>query len=378
MAHPLFEDSDAPPSEPPEPVDAVAFPLSRILQDGPSSIQYRAIIDVANLEMDPEVARNIAISFKPALELAVAQSPDGSWRGEMLTTPKSADHGFANVGTIPAFRRLLEYGWDREAPPLIHARRLLFRLLAEDDDEDQLYELGREAGKDPDMIHRARTILREAAAAALAHAGYEADPRLRGAARRILSRVDDYLKSPLAEKPWVRSGNRLVLAAEAYPPSIHVLAMVAYMPLFRSEHHEQVSRLLAHVTKPAPRQDACQLIGKRVVPQPHLVLGDPLTTRTATESDVPFAVTWLELMARLQFLRHNDSWLQAYERLLSDRDRDLVWHPRRSAAQQPSTNPEAWPLFPLGRSDVEADRWLDVTLRIGLIARLLGKPIELI
>ena len=28
-------------------------------------------------------------------------------------------------------RRLLEYGWDREAPPLYHARRVLFRLLAE-------------------------------------------------------------------------------------------------------------------------------------------------------------------------------------------------------------------------------------------------------
>jgi len=150
------------------------------------------------------------------------------------------------------------------------------------------------------------------------------------------------------------------------------------MPLFRSEHHDQVSRLLAHVVKPAPRQDACQLVGKRVVAQPHLVLGDPLTTRTATESDVPFAVTWLELMARLQFMRHNDSWLQAFERLLSDCDRDHVWHPRRSAAQQPSTNPEAWPLFPLGRAEVEEDRWLDVTLRIGLIARLLGKPVELV
>jgi hypothetical protein len=88
----------------------------------------------------------------------------------MLSVPKQAGD-FTGVGTIPAVRRLLEYGWDRESPPLSHARRALFRLLAEDNDPAYLYELGPKS-KDEDSVRRGRMLLREAAAAALAQAGY--------------------------------------------------------------------------------------------------------------------------------------------------------------------------------------------------------------
>jgi hypothetical protein len=304
----------------------------------------------------------------------MTQDGDGTWGNSILAVPSSSDP--AAVGTVPAFRRLLEYGWDRESPPLIRARRVLFRLLAEDNHADQLYELRQACGTDLDLIHRARGILREAAAAALAHAGYEGDPRLRGAARRILGRVDAWLSSPAAEKPWVRVGNRQVLAADANPPSMNVLAMVAHMPLFRSEHHTQVSRLLAHVSQPQPRQEPYQLVGKHIVAQPHLVLGDPLGNRNVADADVPFALTWLELMARLQFLRRNDGWVHLFERFLDDRDRHFVWHPHRGSVKPTSENPDVWPLFPLDEGAAGEDRWSDVTFRLGLIARLLGRPIE--
>ena len=39
---------------------------------------------------------------------------------------------------------------------------------------------------DETLVRRGRMLLREASAAALAQAGYESDPRLRGAARRII------------------------------------------------------------------------------------------------------------------------------------------------------------------------------------------------
>jgi len=291
----------------------------------------------------------------------------------MLTVP---DAGEGRVGTIPAFRRLLEYGWDKDSPPLIRARRVLFRLLAEDEDADQLYEFREKTEGDPDLIRRSRMILREAAAAALAHAGYEGDPRLRGAARRILARADAYLSSPLAEKPWVRVGNRQVLAAEATPPSMHLLTMIAHMPLFRSEHHSQVNRLLTYLSQPLPRQEAFQQVGKHIVEQPHLVLGDPLSTRNIADADVPFALTWLELMARLGFLKRNDGWVSLFERFLDDRDRDYVWHPHRGTAKPQTTNPDVWAMFPLDEGTEGQDRWSDVTFRLGLIARLLGRPIE--
>jgi hypothetical protein len=292
----------------------------------------------------------------------------------MLAVPQS-DQDDA-VGTITACRRLLEYGWEPDSPPLVRARRVLFRLLAEDDDADQLYEFRAGAGDDRDLIHRARVILREAAAAALAHAGYEGDPRLRGAARRILSRVDAYLASPLAERPWVRVGNRQVLAAEAVPPSLPVLTMLAHMPLFRSENHQLVNRLFTHLAQPAPRQEAFQQVGKHLIAQPHLVLGDPLSGRNVPDGDVPFALTWLELMARLGFLRRHEGWVSLFERFLDDRDRDYVWHPHRGAARPYVTNPEVWVHFPLNDDRGGDEAWADVTFRLGLIARLLGRSIE--
>jgi hypothetical protein len=355
-------------------VDAVQFPLGWILRNASAAIQYRAIVDVAGFAHDRDAYRRLSLGFRPALRLAMEQGADGTWGDSMLVVPDGRSD--AKVGTIPAFRRLLEYGWDKDSPPLIRARRVLFRLLAEDNDADQLFEFREQAGTDPDLIHRARTILREAAAAALAHAGYEGDPRLRGAARRILARVDGYLASPLAEKPWVRVGNRQVLAAEASPPSVHVLTMIAHMPLFRSENHPSVNRLLTYVSRPQPRQEAFQLVGKHIVEQPHLLLGDPLSSRNIADADVPFALAWLELMARLGFLRRNDGWVSLFERFLDDRDRDFVWHPHRGTTKPQTTNHDVWAVFPLDEGMQGEDRWSDVTFRLGLIARLLGRPIE--
>ena len=345
-----------------------------MLSNASYAIQYRAITDVVGFSNEPDNYRKLVLAFPPALRLAMTQEADGTWGGSMLAIP--AEDGSTKVGTIPAFRRLLEYGWERDSPPLIRARRVLFRLLAEDDDVDQLYEFREGAAHDPDLIHRARSILREAAAAALAHAGYEGDPRLRGAARRILARVDSYLRSPLAERPWVRVGNRQVLAAEAAPPSIHALSMIAYMPLFRSENHSAVNRLLQHLAQPMPRQEAFQLVGSHIVAQPHLVLGDPLSSRSVADADVPFALTWLELMARLGFLRKNEGWVSLYERFLDDRDRDYVWHPHRGSVKPRTSNADVWAHFPLDEGSAGEDRWSDVTFRIGLIAKLLGRTIE--
>ena len=64
--------------------------------------------------------------------------------------------------------------------------------------------------------------------------------------------------------------------------------------------------------------------------QPHLVLGDFLPTRNIMDADMPTALAWLEIMARLGFLRRNEGWARLFDRLLDDRDRHGVWHPPRS------------------------------------------------
>ena len=182
--------------------------MTWLLDHASNAIRYRAITDVARLSGEiAHEASVLAYAYTPALTLAVAQSRDGIWNGSMLEVPSSRAEHFERVGTISAFRRLLEYGWNKDAPPLLRTRRVLFRLLAEDNDPAYLFELAPRDDEDGNIAHRGRSILREAAASALAQAGYEGDPRLRGAASRILDRIDSFLRSPLSHKPWVRVGN---------------------------------------------------------------------------------------------------------------------------------------------------------------------------
>jgi hypothetical protein len=295
----------------------------------------------------------------------------------MLSLPSNRSDHFEGIGTINAVRRLLEYGWDKDSPPLVHARRVLFRLLAEDEGSDFLFEL-RGKVDDEDVSRRGRAILREAAAAALAQAGYEGDPRLRGAARRIIERIAAYLRSPLAEKPFIRVGNQHVLPPEAAPPSIFALHMLAHMPLFRAEYHDAMALLYRHLSHDMPRQEPVQLCGKKVMSQPHLVMGDMLPNRNAADEDVVMAVAWLELMARLGFLRKNDNWCKLYDRFLDDCDEKGVWHPHKGIHAVRTSNPFLWASYPLEESLSGDERWTDITFRLGLIGRLSGRTIELV
>ncbi len=316
-------------------------------------------------------------SYRPAIRLAVTQSRDGMWNHSILSLPGRHANDFANIGTIPAVRRLSEYGWGADSPPLVLARRLLFRLLAEDNDPAFTFELASKT-RDDDLVRRNRGIFREAAAATLAQIGYENDPRLRGAARRILERTVIYLNSPLGEKPWMRVGNAHVLAPESAPPSIYTLTMLAHMPIFRHEHFSEVERIYDWITQPLPRQETVQLFGKKMVSQPHLIMGDVLPHRNAVDADVPFALLWLETMARLNFLRRNEGWNRLYERFVDDRDRNGIWHPHKGTDRPTTTHPWSWSIFPLDDGPAQESKWSDVTFRIGLIGKLLGREIELI
>lgn len=360
----------APPSPP------IRFPLTWLLDHAAPPIQYRSIVDVAKLPVPSgDSLASLPYAHRPALTLAAMQQADGTWNHAMLSIPSGRAEHFEGIGTIVAVRRLLEYGWDKDSPPLTQARRILFRLLAEDADPEFLFELGDGKTTDDDTARRARAILREAAAATLAQAGYEGDPRLRGAARRIIERVASYLRSPLAQKPFIRVGNQHVLPPEAAPPSVYALLMLAHMPLFRTEHHEAMELLYHHLSQPLPRQEPFQLCGKTIIAQPHLVLGDHLANRNVADEDVVTAVVWLELMARLGYLKRNDNWCKLFDRFLDDRDADGVWHPHKGMTAPKSANPFVWPMYPLEDHPSGDERWADVTFRLGLIARLAGRTI---
>ncbi len=352
------------------------IPVGWLLENGSPAVRARAALELARVG-DPTTVGNLAYAHAPALRLAVSQRRDGTWNGAMLATPPVDDATFAGIGTIPAVRRLLEYGWQADSPPLACARRLLFRLLAEDTDPAYLFELRDEAGGDEELVRRGRLVLREAAAATLAQMGFESDPRLRGAATRLLDRVSAWLRRPGAPERTPGERPRAeVLPGDAAPPSSHLLTMLAFMPHFRSEHQWEVDRLFAYLSELPPAGPVRQKCGDRVVEQPHLLLGDPLGERDVQKKSLPTTLAWLELFARIGYLRRGESWGRLLDQLLEMRDGNGVWK-RAIAGAAAVRDPFVWPTFPLG-DPAEASTWnADVTFRLGLIARLAGRRVEL-
>jgi hypothetical protein len=373
LTGPIFAPPPPPPLPPPTPA---TFAIGWMLDKASPAVQARALLDVARASVPPGLLSRVPYGSKRGWHLLLMQDSDGTWPAGMLTVPSGP--GLVGIGTIPAYRRLLELGWDPESPGLAATKRLLFRLLAEDEDPSFLAEM-MPATWDDDLIRRGRHILREAAAAALAQAGYESDPRLRGAARRLTLRIGAYLKSPLAQKPWVRIGNQHVLPAEVAAPSFHTLLMLAFMPHFRSEHHDVMDRLYTYLAQPWPRQQIVQQVGAHLLEQPHLVMGDFLATRNSMDADMPSALAWLEIVTRLGFLRKHEGWQRLFDRLLDDRDRKGVWHPPRSVVMPAEVPAWAWPVMPLDDSADPAEAAsVDVTFRLGLLSRLSGRGVELL
>jgi hypothetical protein len=67
-----------------------------------------------------------------------------------------------------------------------------------------------------------------------------------------------------------------------------------------------------------------------------------------------------------------------FDRFLDDRDPSGIWHPHKGMAAVRSTNPFVWPSYPLEEDLSGDERWTDVTFRLGLIARLAGRPLEVV
>lgn len=351
----------------------ITFPLGGVLRHGSLAVQYRALVDVARLEVPSSQLRALVYAQAPVIELAVTQQRDGTWHGAMLRLPNRGE-GLTGIGTVPAVHRLLELGVEPDFPALAAARRPLFRLLAEDNDPAYLYDL-REHARDPERRRFARLQLREAAAATLARLGHEQDPRLRGCANRMVQRVRDFLESPLAADPWIAAGGKRLLSPDASPPSLSLLVMLAYLPRFRQENHGFMQQLSRYLTQPPPQGEVWQAIGGALLERPQLVMGDPIGDGAGAAGSLMTTSFWLELLARLGMLDLVPSWVVAFERLVEARDRDGMWRPGRGKPPAPLAQPEQWPCYPLDpRTDGDAVA-AEITTRLGIIARAAGREI---
>lgn len=321
-----------------------------------------------------EAAQLGIVESKAAIAVIKKQKDNGVWGGNLLGLAASSVQGIKDVGTIPQYRRLLQLRWPRNTRPFKLADRVLFRLLSRDEDPALLFEFQKLVKQEPAAEPWARQISREAASAALAEAGYVEDPRLRGSGHRIASAVSQFLRSPLAEKPFIKAGKQILLHPEAYPPSWYSVAMLAAMPNLRRERAGFTERLGHYLAQPAPKKAFVIQVGKKTVKPQHLLLGDPIEADSkGYPEDIPLALHYLELLARMGALQWAPVATKVLARLLKDCDERGVWSPRNLRSQPKAGNKITWHYYPLqfGDKGVE-DREVDVTFRLALIATLLG------
>jgi hypothetical protein len=354
------------------------IPVTWLLENAGPSIRYRTYRELAPEGYgSPEVieAAHLAINdSKVALAVVKKQKDNGIWGGNLLGLASSAAQGIKDVGTIPQYRRLLQLEWPRASRPFKLADRVLFRLLSRDEDPSLLFEFLKSVKADPEAEEWARGIMREAASAALAEAGYGEDPRLRGSGHRIASAISQFLRSPLAEKPFIRSGAQTVLHPEAHPPSWYSVAMLAAMPNLQRERAGFTERLGHYLAQPAPKKPFVLEVGKKTVRPQHLILGDPIEADSkGFPKDLPLALHYIELLARMGALEWAPVATKVLARLLKDCDESGIWRPKNLRSLPKAGNKITYHYYPLHLDVKTAEgKEADVTFRVALIAKLLG------
>jgi len=315
---------------------------------------------------------------KAAAAVAKKQKDTGIWGGNLLGLAPSAAQGIKDVGTIPQYRRLLQLAWPLDGRPFKLADRVLFRLLTRDENPALLFEYQKLVAGEPAAGGWVRGVIREAASCALAEAGHVEDPRLRGSGHRIANAISQFLRSPLAEKPFLRGGKNVVLHPEAHPPSWYSVAMLGSMPNLQRERAGFTERLGHYLAQPAPKKAFGVQLGKKLVRPTHLLLGDPIEADSkGMPKDLPLALHYIELLARIGALHTAPVATKVLARVLKDCEANGVWNPKGLRSAPKALSKLTYHFYPL-HLEIKApeDRLVDVTFRLALIAKLLGWAVE--
>ena len=351
-------------------------PVSWLLEYGCPAIRYRTLTEIVPGTADPARLEALKVeidAYPQARQIAKKQKDTGVWGGNLLGVTPNKAAGIKDVGTLHQYRRLVELGWTQESRPLKLGSRLLFRLVSRDEDPKLLFEYQKYGASEIGVEPWVREVIREATAAALAHGGYGDDPRVRGAAHRIANEISQFLRSELVENPLVKVSGSWVLHPRAYPPTIFAVALLSLLPAVQRERAALVERLGGYLAQPGVKKAFGVLCGKRVFKPNFVLLGDPLkVTSSGQTDDLPFALYWMELLARLGVLQHSTTAPRLWARLLKDCDDRGVWSPKNLRAVPRRKSPWSYHAFPLQDGKSVESRQADVTFRMALIARLAG------
>lgn len=358
-------------------------PLTWLTEHGGPAIRTRTLLELAPPgSADPattaEAIRTTVLS-EAVSAVTTRQQENGLWGSNYLGFQASGRDNIDEPGTVAQYRRLLQLGVPTSTRPFRLADRLMFRTLSRDDDPVLYGEFFDSTVDDPDAAEWYRGLIREGISSALAEAGHEDDPRLRGAAHKILSQVSAFLRSDIADDPVIKRGSSAwQLHPEASPPSWWSVAMLAAMPSLQRERAGLVSRLGQYLSQPAPTKSFMITVGKTTMRPTHLLLGDPIEADAkGAPKDVPLALHFIELLASMGQLASSPSAVRALQTMLEELDAEGVWHPKNLRSQPKAISPVTHHYWPLALDDGElAHRQADITFRLALIARRLGWTLE--
>jgi hypothetical protein len=351
-------------------------PVSWLLEYGCPAIRYRTLTEIVPGTADPARLAALTVdidAYPPARQVAKKQKDTGVWGGNLLGVAPNKAAGIKDVGTLHQYRRLVELGWTQESRPLKLGSRLLFRLVSRDEDPKLLFEFQKYGAAEIGVEPWIREVIREATAAALAQAGFGEDPRVRGAAHRIANDISQFLRSELVENPLVKSGGAWVMHPKAYPPTIFSVTLLSLLPAVQRERAALVERLGGYLAQPGVKKSFSVACGKKLLKPNFVLLGDPLKVSSSGQTDdLPFALYWMELLARLGVLQHSTTAPRLWARLQKDCDERGVWSPKGLRTLPRRKSPWSYHCFPLQEGKNVESRQVDVTFRMALIARLAG------
>jgi len=357
-------------------------PLGWLLEHGNETIRVRINQDLVDSTMIPDetlqAATDAAVAAKPIQAILKKQRDNGVWGSNLLALAASARDGIKEVGTVPQHRRLLQLGYPRSGRAFKLSERVLFRVLSRDTDPFLRFEFDKVVEAGVEAEDWVREHMREAVTAALAETGHDEDPRVRGAAHKVATEISQFLRSPLADKPFVKHRSRTILDPAAHPPSWYSMAMLAAMPNLRRERAGFNERLGQYLASPYPKKKFSLVVGKRSLKTDYLLLGDPIESDAkGNPKDVPVALYFIDLLARVGTLSANPHATKVLGRLLADCDEMGVWRPKNLRSLPSTKHKITYHWFPLNPATKNPEsRSVDVTFRLALIAKHLGWQLE--
>lgn len=318
------------------------------------------------------------MNYKLVTQTIRKQRKSGLWGDNILGLAANKAQRIKDLGTMVRYRHLIELGVPTSLRAFRQADRVLHRLLSRDDSPELAFEYKAAAKQSPELAEWSRAMFREAATLALAHAGKDEDPRVRGSAHRIMTEVSQFLRSDFSEKPIARKGSRNILQPGSYPPTFLSFGLVAHMPSLQRERAGFVERFCAFLAQPQTKRKYVMVFGRKVVQPTFILLGNPLEAdRSGNAKDLPLALMWIEMLVRMGMLHTNEVAQRILAKLLSDVDEHGVWSPRNLRAVPKGSSRLPTYAFPLELDGKTVERrQSDVTFRLALIAKLAGWELE--